>query len=1527
MIEYVLNLVLIQLFKTSYMDINFSCIRTHDGSKNSGFEELICQIAHLQKPGDGKRFVKKDGAGGDAGVECYWILEDDSEICWQAKYFLDGMNSSRWQQIDESFTTALEKHSKLTHYIVCLPLDKADSRKKGKGGKQVVSVEDQWLEHIKKWEGQAKAVGRKIEFSYWGKHEITTFLTLDDPLYSGRALYWFNEPFLGKEVFRSIAKRSQDSLGDRYTPEFHVELPIAKSFDGLCLNFSWWDLLKERRSELKDASSDVISFLKAENKKGDVSLNIESINSLADQLNDVVDEFGKGIADKDFHNRISKINSLLEELSKLYAEVYKDVHDKIDWSERKDNSRSSLYKLDNAIDDLASFIKQKKAISSQTKAALLYGEAGIGKSHLLCDLSLHRININLPTLFLLGAQYQGGNPTGFLKESLDLQNYRSSQVLGAIDAAGEASGARALIIIDAINEGNNRDDWHNQITGFLSDLSRFPYIAVLFSCRSTYLSYILPDSADESLLPRIEHHGFRGHEHRAAEKFLSQQGIFKPSAPILAPEFTNPLFLKTCCRALRQNKKNSFPKGLNYITSLFDFYVSSIERVVAKRKKFNPDENIVKSTLIHIASKLLPNNLEGLLKQYVRRLVNNYDPNPNHGDSLFDILIDEGILSEDVSYKEDQRGNLIIRFTYERFSDYFIAQELVNKVDDIKVAFSDEGSIGELLKNNGYYRFSGIFEALAIIVAECFNRELEDLLPDDIEVGKRQLDETFQNTILWRSPSSFSERTLELLNNLEGYSYSHPAMDILLKLSTEPNHPWNAEFLHRNLAKKAIAERDHFWSIHIAYGDSSEEDDEYESIIRTIIEWSHSGILDSVEEERIRLCAITLIWFLTTPNRRIRDRSTKSLVRILSSYPNLVEILLNDFSHLEDTYLTERLYAVAYGVVCNTNKEDIIRGIASTTFELIFRDGEPPSHILLRDYARGILEYALHIGVLSAEITPEQFRPPYTSSSQLDNPSPKEMERIAGDEFSSRIKSSLMGFPGDFGNYTMGCVHNWSSTPIALPKIENGYEIKKRFAHELLTDDLKEEYLAKIEPMPVSDNSVSPKELLKAIRRIKYDSEDYKRSFEEQRKEQENFDSMVSAQLSDEQKEYYRWLSGIRNNGPAPFSRKWAQRWVCKRSHEFGWTEELFADFERMCSYGRSGGHSGGAMERVGKKYQWMAFHEFLARLSDNFHWINRGYSDVPDDDIYEGPWQISKRDIDPTNWARQSGEYKTYHNKQCTWWQPYHFPFPNENDVVAKTNFLWDEGIIPEFSELLQRTMPADNSDWLVLHGFWSENRKYTDDDIEAPYLDGWFRINSIFIRKGDYDSLAKGVEGKILCDPHIVSAPSTQHEGFLGEYPWHTIYHHLSGWREPEEVFRDQITVEHFVPFSKYEWEKSGNDYSLNSSLYFHMPAKELIKDMDLSRSFGQWGRWEHKGQLVFFDPSLEEYGPSYALMRSDKLQKWLDDNDMEIVWLIGGEKEMFSSGASHFFGRLAYSGLFKYEDGKPVGSIWFNKEESKN
>ena len=1389
--------------------IDFNNIRSYGGSRTSGFEELVCQIAHIERPANAKRFVRKEGTGGDAGVECYWILNDDSEMGWQAKYFPNGMNRSRWQQIDQSFSAALEKHPNLNHYFICLPLDKSDSRRKRRDGKPFVSFEDKWQEHVSKWKEKANLLNRDIKIHYWGRHEITQFLTTDNPSYSGRALYWFNTPCLHTDIFRMIAERSKDSLGARYTPELNIELPISKQLDGLCLNSSWWRLLLDKKSELHEAGLNLIPFLKKQEDS-------KELNIMEEQFNKTVNNLHNSIESSEFYTQLTDIKEELKKLSAICEGLKVENYSTI-------NERNNKDKLCRITSDLLSFLEQDQVILSQKKSGLLYGVAGIGKSHLLCDLSLSRIKQNLPTLFLLGSQYCGGNPINLIKESLDLQNHGKSEVLGAIDAAGEASGGRALIIIDAINEGNYRNDWKEHIKKFLYDLSQFQYIAILFSCRSTYLNYILPDNLD---LPRIEHIGFSGHEHRAAEKILSYHDISMPSVPILSPEFTNPLFLKICCQAIKNNNESSFPRGLNSISSLFDFYINSIERVVARKKKFSHHERIVESIVIDIASKLLPNQIEGIPKNEVRKLVNNYDPNPNTGCSLFDILIDEGIISEDISYRDDKRGKAIIRFTYERFSDYFITQKLIDEMNDIENTLYDKSAINELFNNNEYSSLAGILEALAIDVAEKFSVELEDFLPDTIKVNRSELNKIFRNSVVLRKPCSFSERTLEILNKLDRRS----KIDILLKLSTEPDHPWNAEFIHKMLLTEKIASRDHLWSICIAIGDIPEGNSTYKSTIRTIIEWSHSGKIETAEKERIRLCAITLLWFLTTPNRKIRDQATKSLVRLLSYYPNFVKKLLYDFSQINDTYLTERLFAAAYGVVCNISDESIIREISETTYKLVFKGGKPVPHILLRDYARGIIECAIHRGIISHEDISEEISPPYKGGYELKKPSIEEIENSYRNDSQLRIKSSVMGdmgMSGDFGKYTMECVHYWSSKPLS---------------------------------------------------------------------------------------------STYNDNDPVPFSKKWAQRWVCKQAYNnYGWSEQLFSEFDRFCSSVRYAGRNGEAMERVGKKYQWMAFHDFLARLSDNYYWINQRTNDTTGNQSYEGPWQIDERDIDPTIWISHYGDYNN-DDKQDSWWQPYSFQFPDEYSDCIRDEFLSDKINLPEFPDLIQRTMPADKSRWLVLNGSCSQSKKYSNGRNSAVS----FGITSILIYKKHYDILKQALKDEInrneIFIPPLLGDLYPRCNGFLGEFPWYSSScRNVSGYCKTNRYFGDTV-FDHLIPFTEYEWENN-KDYSLNHSLRFHMPAKKLIEDMNLIKPFGQWGAWQSEGKLAFIDPSLKDYGPSYALMQTEILRGWLENNGMEIIWLINGRKGIYLN-SKYLIDCLYYIGLYRYEDDDITGKLHFNK-----
>ncbi len=1522
------------------MNINFSNIRTHNGSQNAGFEELVCQLAHLQKPENALRFIRKEGAGGDAGVECYWILKDGSEICWQAKYFLDGMNPDRWRQLDESFSTALEKHPNLTKYVVCLPLDKSDSRRKGQGYKQVVSVQDIWNEHITKWQAETQKQGRSVEFEYWGKHEITLFLAIDNPSYSGRALYWFEESVLTVEKFKNIANKAREYLRDRYTPEFHVDLPIAETFDGLCLNNQWWEDIEEKIVDLNEKKE---RFFKTFLGDKPELLDREKVKDLRDKCSKVFHILEDGLSQRDTLFNVQDLQKLLGEISEYYDVLYKGYEKNIQ-GKNYDNQESSVFhNFFHVLRDFYRFFDTNKVKTAKIKAALLYGEAGIGKSHLLCDISLHRIENGQPTIFLLGSQYRGGNPIELIKDAVDLKGHSDARVLGAIDAAGEASGSRALIVIDAINEGLHREDWHNHIIGFLSDVSEFNNIAILLSCRSTYLRYILPENINENRLVQIEHRGFQGYEHRAAEKYLSQQGISKPSAPILAPEFTNPLFLKTCCQALKANKQTTFPRGLRGITKLFDFYIQSVEKTVAKHKHYTPEEEILKCALTAFSSKLFPEHLTGIPTGEARELFKEYDPNENIGESLFDKLLHEGVLSEDISYEFGGRGKPFVRFTYERFSDYFVAQQILEPYnsDTIDSIFSADQPFGKIILDQGYYQYAGILEALTIIIAEKYNKELVDLLPRDAGITEWQVAKMFSNTVIWRNPRSFSDRTLELLNEIKGVENDNPALDILLKLSTEPSHPWNARLIHSKLIDKEIAERDHFWSIYVAFGSSSEEDDGFESTVRTLIEWSCFADIEEVDEERIRLCAITLLWFLTTPNREVRDRSTKSLVRILSRYPSLLPDLIREFHSINDLYLVERLYAVAYGVICNIDDPQIISDIAVLVFELVFKDGKPTPHILLRDYARGILELALHKKLLPDDVNADLFRPPYDSEWPIENPTEEEIDAIIGDEKYSSIKSSLMGFLGDFGKYTMGCVHRWSPTPLSEPVPETGYKLKKGFAKKYLHGQVKSEYVKKIKPkkrveefheirdeIDVQKKIRTLAEILKenelSTERTRPQDQKLKRRKRKQ-KEQESFEDKIKAQIGDANREYYRWLSGLPNDRPAAFSRKWAQRWVCKRAYELGWTKKLFYDFERYYTRGRDLGPGSGAMERVGKKYQWIAFYELLARLSDNVHWIDRGYDDIEDEHYY-GPWQINKRDIDPTIWIRRSDEYLSYYNKVNTWWQPYKFPFDDLKDIPDQREFSWDEQKIPEFSELLRIEEPDTQNQWTVLRGFWQEEQRQSSIKADSSRLDCWFRINSIFIRKEDYTLVEKELKNKALTDPFIIRIPSTDHQGYLGEYPWHPVCRFMSGWYNSDRSF-DLIPTEYFSPVSEYEKESGSRDYSLDSSLSFYLPAKELVESLCLRRSDNVFGSWESDDGVIFRDPSIKQDGPSYALMDSQKLDEWLEKNGLEILWLIGGEKLLIPPDIrSREFCGITYSGLFRLVNGIPTGLLWFEREDSR-
>ena len=118
-----------------------------------------------------------------------------------------------------------------------------------------------------------------------------------------------------------------------------------------------------------------------------------------------------------------------------------------------------------------------------------------------------------------------------------------------------------------------------------------------------------------------------------------------------------------------------------------------------------------------------------------------------------------------------------------------------------------------------------------------------------------------------------------------------------------------------------------------------------------------------MDEESAELGATLLSWFLASTNRQLRDTATKALVQLLHNRMQVLIPLLEKFSKVDDPYIHERLYGVALGCAVRSKSKEYLASLCQYIYSSVFNvEGEVYPHILLRDYARNVIEYAIFIG-------------------------------------------------------------------------------------------------------------------------------------------------------------------------------------------------------------------------------------------------------------------------------------------------------------------------------------------------------------------------------------------------------------------------------------------------------------------------------------------------------------------------------------------------------------------------------------
>ncbi|SEJ66517.1 hypothetical protein SAMN05216201_113110 [Pseudomonas linyingensis] len=1451
--------------------LDFTRIRNHRGTQMGGFEELCCQLAALEDPAEGSSFLRK-GSGADQGLECYRTYPDGHEVGWQAKYFINGFESGQVSNLNDSLNRALAAHPQLRRFVVCLPIDLRDNR----SGKK-----DSEVQRFEKWRTESVAAAaadrRELTIDLWSASSIEERLSRDNPMYSGRACYWFDAVRFSSAWFREKFDIVRSNLGERYSPESHVDLPIQQQLQSI-----------SRAPEMLLAPHEWAAKVTYNLDGAAASLAREGLQQIAERLREACAPLQRSLAEPPALPEelvavepwtafcATALSAIVEALTELATkEPERDIH----------IARKDLFDLYSAVQRVSRELASGAWRLINKHELLISGPAGIGKSHLLADFGEGQLERKRPFILVLTNSLTEGDPWQQIRGLLDLSQVTTDEFLGALDAAAEAAGCRAVIAVDALNERHGIALWETRLQGFVALVRKFPRVALALTVRKTYV-HLLPLKG----LERTEHPGFSGRSGAAAKAYLDRRGIARPSSPNLAREFENPLFLRTCCTYLDAENLKQLPKGLDGLSTIFDFYLDAVARKVESDLKLVPQLNIPRKALNAFLQACAEQGDTGALTvESSFELLEGIHPSGGLTEkSLFTAFLSEGVLTQDVEWHEGTSQE-IIRFTFERLSDHLRAKRLLEQVDrsDIQGSFKKEplASYFSLFES---WQFAGLVEALAVQIPEQFGLELFDVLSDDAFESDTYCD-AFRTSLAWRAPQAFTSRTADWVKKLCDSTGQSP-YGLLLLVSTEPANPYNADWLHDKLWQLPMPQRDATWSVFLAEDDLSDG-----GAVESLIDWAWHVVADEVDKERRRLGVLTLTWCLSTSNRAVRDRATKALVNLLSN--NLCDgaDLIRKFANVNDAYIVERLLAACYGAAMQDTDRSGCKALASAVWASHFADGrQPPLNLLARDFALGILLYAQNVGQLPSEVDLDACEAKFTSAWPLEVITSEDLEKYRGKGYGDSICSSTDQH-GDFGNYTLSA---WMHGIVDMPRALAGKSTLELFENWLQV------FLEKADPKQLefyvalfrasTDYRQRP---FRGWGRDEEETQQLRGSFE---KANEAFKASLDSGLLAEYTSFaeQHMLEATRMNSddrpPSEVDHAPLRRWICERAHNLGWREELFDKFEHggSISHDRMGKHR---IERIGKKYQYIALSEVITRLVDNLTICSYGDEGLLRAFEYGPKGRDMKRDLDPSLLLQNSLE-SGWDSTPVTWWTPLSPQLPFGDTEVLLAWLSSEDGRCNDVGQI--DLCSPDGQKWLTTYGF----RHWKVPGLERRnHADAWSRITCLVTKLGTGAQLARELLKRHRGDVSRYGEYERL-ECFLGEH----------GWRGTKEIELEKNSGEGIdTPYSgivaALHAGGNDNDNSIDDTFSLHMPTSGLMRLLGLRLRDGRTPEYtDAQGVLRWQDPSLKERGSGAAVVSRDYFLSMLAKADLEPVWVLAGEKNVYAGqgfGISRGFGGSVY------------------------
>ncbi|MCD1573256.1 hypothetical protein [Agromyces mediolanus] len=730
---------------------------------------------------------------------------------------------------------------------------------------------------------------------------------------------------------------------------------------------------------------------------------------------------------------------------------------------------SSLADLDAAVAPVSDVLDETEGRTAPGgDPVLLLGEWGTGKTHFVCDFALSALADGVPAVAVLAPMLDGGEPLDELADQLGLAS--SAELLDQLEDAARTAGRRAIIMIDAINEGD-RPAWRRRLPALIRAFAGRTDVSLLLTCRTPFEQQLLTERQQNRFLT-LHHLGFEDQEFDAQLEFFDFYQLPALHVPLLSAEFARPLFLKLLCEGLvrlstRKQKQvlDGIASGQKGMTFVLENFVTSIGVEVSDRHELPKTAcwYLLKGREQHgypgLAGRLADLRREWLSPAEVVQEVDlQFGLTGDAAAAFLRDMVSSGLLVEQLRY-QDGGYQEALALPYQRFSDHLVARHLLathldtSTITRLRRSFYANRRLGAAFQLDRWGRSfaePGVASALMVefpervkrVVGSAGSTELISYLPK-ARLFLAPIADAFIEGLYWRDAATFNSDTQHVVGRLfshEQASIITRLLEVLFGLAARHQHPWNADHLWERLRPLLMATRDLHWSEFLRLSEDTGN-------VQRLLAWTERPAARSASAQVVRNLLTALALMTTTTDRVLRDRATRSMVYLGERHPAELFGLVPKALEFNDPYVAERVLAAAYGVAMRNwgnaaRPSDFDPSLASATRALIATVLAPGAvngtwHTLTRSYAEGIVEvlHRVQPGLVTRADHEILGRKPLPAESPFRRP-----EEISDEDTVDGEHTIHM----DFGNYTMGrLVDNRSNYDMEFPEY---VDIRKQIA-------------------------------------------------------------------------------------------------------------------------------------------------------------------------------------------------------------------------------------------------------------------------------------------------------------------------------------------------------------------------------------------------------------------------------------------------------------------------------------------------